>query len=153
MSPDTAAPTRAMARPSRLSLIVYSGDADRVHYAFAMASAAAAINIPVTMFFTMGATRVLTRSGADGSPGWSGLTMADGRSGADLDADYRSRGVASFDDLIDACGALGVRFIVCEMGLRAIGLQRSALRDDLALVEGGLVTFYSEAGDAPITVI
>ena len=40
---------------SRLAIIVFSGDYDRVHYALAMASAAAAVSRPATLFFTMGA--------------------------------------------------------------------------------------------------
>ena len=54
MPPDDKAP-----RPQKLSVIVFSGDYDRVHYALAMASAAAATNRAVTLFFTMAATRAL----------------------------------------------------------------------------------------------
>ncbi len=41
--------------PNKLSIIVYSGQFDKVHYALVMASAAAAVGRPVTMFFTMDA--------------------------------------------------------------------------------------------------
>ena len=40
--------------PEKLSLVVFSGDFEKVHYAFAMASAALAINVPVTLFFYHG---------------------------------------------------------------------------------------------------
>ena len=43
----------------RLSLMVFSGDFARVHYALVMASSAAAINVPVTVFFTMKATHAV----------------------------------------------------------------------------------------------
>lgn len=138
-------------RPWRLSVVVYSEAADKVHYALAMASAAAAINIPATLFFTMGATRALV--GDSGTPGWAAMTAGDGRRGAELDDDYRARGVAAFEELIEACSALGVRLMVCEMGLRATGLAHEDLRDDLDIAEGGLVTFFSDAGDGPITFL
>ena len=41
-------------RPEKLSIVVFSGDFDKIHYALVMASAAAAIDIPATLFFTMG---------------------------------------------------------------------------------------------------
>ena len=44
-------------RPEKLSLVVFSGDFDKVHYALVMASAAAAIDTPVTLFFTMEGAR------------------------------------------------------------------------------------------------
>ncbi len=47
------------ARPEKLSIVVFSGDFYMVHYALLMASAAAAIDIPPTLFFTMGASRSL----------------------------------------------------------------------------------------------
>ncbi len=144
-------PPESAGRPRRLSVVVHSEEVDKVHYAFAMASAAAAVNIPATLFFTMGAVRALV--GDSGAPGWAAMTAGDGRSGAELDNDYRGCGVATLDELIDACSALGVRLMVCEMGLRAMGLTREDLRGDLDIVEGGLVTFFSQAGDSPITFL
>ena len=91
--------------------------------------------------------------GESGTPGWATMTAGDGRSGAELDDDYRRRGVATFEELIEACSALGARLMVCEMGLRAMGLTREDLRDDLNIAEGGLVTFFSDAGDSPITFL
>ena len=42
-----------------LAVILFSGAFDRVHYALIMAAAGAAIDRPVTLFFTMEACRVL----------------------------------------------------------------------------------------------
>ncbi len=123
------------AAPDKLSIIVYSGDFGRVHYALAMAAAAAAIDRPVTLFFTMEALRTLAKDA-----GWRGIAGAEAR-----DAAYQARGVATFEELIAACAALDVRFMVCEMGLRAIGLTAAELRDDVAFTEGGLVTFLNDA--------
>ena len=36
--------------------------------------------------------------------------------------------------------------MICEMGLRAIGLDRTALRTDIGFEEGGLVTLYRILG-------
>ena len=142
------------ARPDRLSLIVYSGTFERVHYALVLASASAAVGIPATLFFTMEASRALLRPGDDGAPAWRRLPAGEGEDGerghlgGAVDDRYAAHGVAGFDELLAACAELGVRFMVCEMGLRAKGLTRDHLRDDLPIEEGGVVTFLNDASRA-----
>jgi len=131
-------------RPAKLSLIVYSGAFDKVHYALATAAAAIATNTPVTLFFTMEAIACVTRT-ADGAPGWQTVTAEDGRDGAAVDAAFATRGVGTFEELLQACVELGASFMVCDMGLRAKGIDRAELRYDVPFVEGGLVTFLNDA--------
>lgn len=131
-------------RPTKLSVIVYSGTFDKVHYALATAAAAIATNTPVTLFFTMDAIACLTRT-ADGTPGWHAVMADDGRRGDMVDAEFETRGVGTFEELLQACVDLGATFMVCDMGLRAKDIAREALRDDVPFVEGGLVTFLNDA--------
>ena len=132
--------------PEKLSIIVYDGHFDKVHYALVMASAAAAIGRPATLFFTMQASRALFKLGADGRPGWAHMPLSDGAgNGEERDSDYARRKVATFEELLAACVTLDVRFLVCEMGLRAHGMERSDLRDDVPVEEGGVVTFLTDA--------
>ena len=126
----------------RLSLIIFSGDFSRIHYALVMASAAAATNVPVTVFFTMEASHAVL---AD--EGWHGLAGEEGRSAAEIDSGYVASGVAGFEELMTACAELGVRFMVCEMGLRALGLEGAELCGDLEITPGGVVSFLTDAGD------
>ena len=133
-------PESATEPPDKLSIVVFSGDFERVHYALSMAAAAAAINRPTTLFLTMGAIHALGPRRPDGSPGWTALSGAAAR-----DAEFAERGVATVEELISACAALGVRIMVCEMGLRAVGLVRGDLRQDVKLEEGGIVTFLNDA--------
>ena len=132
-------------RPDKLSVVVFSGDYRKVHYALAAAAAAAAIDMPATLFFTMGACRALLAPDDQGRPGWHALAVEGAGDAAALDADLRARGVAGFEELVESCAALGVRVLACEMGLRAMALEDSALRDDLAIEVGGLVTFLTDA--------
>ena len=133
-----------VSRPTKLSLIVYSGTFDKVHYALATAAAAIATNTPVTLFFTMDAIACMTRA-ADGNPGWHTVAAEDGRTGAVVDAGFADNGVGTFEELLQACVDLGATFMVCDMGLRAKDIARAALRDDVPFVEGGLVTFLNDA--------
>jgi uncharacterized protein len=141
-----------MAEAERLSLILLSGCFDRVHYGLAMASAAAALDRPVTLFATLAATRAFVAQGPDGRPGWAGQPLSPSLAapgladGAALDARNRSRGVAGFEELLQACAGLGVEFIVCEMGLRAEGLAATELRTDLPIQRAGLATLLARKG-------
>ena len=114
-----------------LSLIVRRGDYETAHYALALASAALAVNQRAVLFFTMGGIRALM-----GPPppldDWS------------RDALNRQRGVGDFETLLQACVELKARFIVCEMGLRSLGVEASALRADIPVTVAGIVTLLEE---------
>ena len=135
-------------RPDKLSIVVHSGAFDKVHYALVMASAAVATDQAVTLFFTMGACRALLNADGAGNPGWHGLGATErGATAADTDRAYGERGVATFDELLSACRDLGARFIVCEMGLRAMDLERGDLRGDVPVDLVGVVTFLADASE------
>ena len=138
--------------PDKLSIIVYSGDYGRVHYALAMASAAAAINRPVTLFFTMGAIRALTKPVKGG---WGALPVTDDTghgTGAAQDAAMGEKGLATFEELLAACVAFKVTVMVCEMGLRAVDLTLGDLRTDVPYREGGIVSFLADASATGATL-
>lgn len=140
------------ASPDKLSIIVYSGDYGRVHYALAMASAAAAINRPVTLFFTMGAIRALTKPVKGG---WGALPVTDDTghgTGAAQDAAMADTGLATFEELLAACVTFKVTVMVCEMGLRAVDLTMADLRPDVPYQEGGIVSFLADASATGATL-
>src|SRR5690242_5362144 len=123
-----------------LALVVLSSAFERVHYALATAAAAAALDRPVLLFFTQGAMTALL-AGTDKAPGWHRLAVEPGLAGDDAasrDRAFRERGAAGFEELLAACQELGVRFLVCSMGLRVAGAERASLRTDLAIEETGL---------------
>ena len=113
-----------------LSIILRSDRYEDAHYALAMASAALAVNQPAVLFFTMGGLRALMTPPA--LQDW-------GR-----DALNRQRGVGDFETLLQACIELGARFIVCEMGLRSLAIDRAALREDVPFTVAGIVTLLEE---------
>lgn len=131
--------------PDQLSIIVYDHHFDKVHYALVTASAAAAIGKPVTLFFTMGACQALMEENGPGGD-WRGMPLSDGAgTGKDRDQFYQDNGIGGFEELLEACQAMKVRFSVCEMGLRAKGLSGEYLRKDLTIEVSGMVTFLNDA--------
>ena len=126
-----------MAPPDKLSFVVFSGEYARIHYALVMASAAAAIDKAVTLFFTMKGTRALTIPPGDGSRDW-----------AALDAAFAAKGIATVEEMLAALVALGATFMVCETGLKSESLTTADLRADIAVREGGVVTFLNDCDQA-----
>jgi peroxiredoxin family protein len=141
-----------VAERDRLSVVLLSRDFERVHYALCMASAAAALERPVTLFVTLGALSAFIAEDAQGRPGWMRLPIVEDLAGPEvtdggaLDARYRARGIAGFEELLEACRALEVEFMVCEMGMRAMGLEPGKFRAGLELQPGGLATLLARGG-------
>jgi peroxiredoxin family protein len=147
--PDAASPLRD-AGPLRVLLL--SGTFERVHYALAIATTAAALDRPVTLFVTLAGLRAFLTEDAAGRPGWAGLPLgaelaepglSDGEA---LDGRYRARGIGGFEELLEGCGALGVEIMICEMGLRGLALDATRLRRDLPIRAGGLATLLAKGG-------
>ena len=133
-------------RPEKISIIIFSGNFNKIHYALAMASAAASINIPVSLLFTMEATRALLASPKNA---WqkmpAGGSFKIEETGDDVDKVLKKNKVASFEELLQACVSLEVKFMICEMGLRALEIDSKAIRSDIPIKTGGLVTFFNDA--------
>ncbi|MGB0670367.1 MAG: hypothetical protein ACPGNT_02625 [Rhodospirillales bacterium] len=130
-----------------LAVIVHSGTFEKVHYALVLASSALATGRPVRLFFTGGACRALT-------PDWRAMPAEEGSDAGSVDDGFAARGIGTFPVLLSACLELGAGLMVCEMGLKAIGLNRSALDPALTIQEGGAVTFLQTAGaDAQLLLV
>jgi peroxiredoxin family protein len=112
-----------------------SGGHDRAHYAFVVASGAAALGRQVVLFASNSGCRALFTD-------WSGLTDA-GR-----DQRIRANGVAGLDELRAASREMGVRLIACEAGLRAEGLDVTALMAGVEIA--GVATFLAAVGAGQI---
>lgn len=118
-----------------LGVLLLSGTHDRAHYAFVIATGAAALGRSVTMFATNAGCLALL---AD----WHSLTDAD------RDATIQLRGVAGLDTLRDAAADLSVRLIACEAGLRAEAIDPAELMPHVEVA--GIATFLAAVGSGQI---
>ncbi len=127
-----------MPSDSGLGLLLLSGTHERAHYAFILATGAAAIGRAVTLFATNAGCHALL---AD----WSGLE------GAERDEAVRTAGVAGLETLRAAAAELGVRLIACESGLRMAGLDPGRLLPGVEVA--GVVTFLEATKTAQIVAL
>jgi peroxiredoxin family protein len=118
-----------------LGLLLLSGSHDRAHYAFVLASGAAALGRSVVLFASNRGCLGLARD-------WSGLDQSN------RDARVQVAGVAGLDELREASIELGVRLIACEAGLRAEEIDPSSLLPQVEIA--GVATFLSAVGSGQI---
>jgi uncharacterized protein len=121
-----------------LGVLLLSGAHDRAHYAFVVASGAAALGRQVVLFATNEGCRALCRD-------WSGVSEA-GR-----DAIIQARGVAGLETLRDACIELDVRMIACEAGLTSEAIDAALLLPGVEVA--GVATFLAAIGAGQIISI
>jgi peroxiredoxin family protein len=160
--PATATETLADTLPSELSMIVFSGDLDKVLAAFIIANGAAAMDTPVTMFFTFWGLNALRRaepvsvkkSLVESMFGWmmprgpnkltlSNMNMA-GMGTLMMKQVMKQKNVYSLPKLMETAREGGVRLIACTMSMDVMGITKEELIEG---VEFGGVASYLSAAD------
>jgi peroxiredoxin family protein len=121
-----------------LGLLLLSGSHDRAHYAFVLASGAAALGRTVVLFASNRGCLALATE-------WSGLDDAA------RDVRVQAAGVAGLNELRDASIELGVRLIACEAGLRSEGIDPASLLPQVEVA--GVATFLSAVGPSQIITL
>jgi peroxiredoxin family protein len=144
----------------RVSLIVFSGDLDRVLAAFVIATGAAAMGQQVSMFFTFWGLSVLKKDNqisgktlfqkmmALMSPGSSkSLPVSKmnyfGVGAKMLRSMMKEKNVSSLEEMISLARELDVRMIACEMSRDVLGISESELVGGLEC--GGVATFLADS--------
>ncbi len=153
---------------NKLSMVVFSGDLDKVLASFVIATGAVAMGMEVVMFFTFWATPLL-RDNKKKEPGKDmmgtmfGKMLPKGAGAAKLSkmnmggmgtvmmkSLMQKKNVASLEQMIEMAGELGVRIYVCEMSLDLMGLTREEMIDYPDLGYAGVAKFLEEAMNSKV---
>ena len=153
---------------NKLSMVVFSGDLDKVLAAFVIATGAVALGMDVVMFFTFWGTPVLRDKqkkvgGKDmmgkmfgamlptgtGDVKLSNMNMG-GMGTAMMKSLMKKKNVASLEEMLDLAEELGVRIYVCEMSMDLMGFQRDEFIDYKGLDFAGVATFLQEAANSKV---
>ena len=155
---------RGVRKAQKKSIIVFSGDLDRVMASFIIANGAASMGSDVTMFFTFWGLNVLRRAekvdvekgfmekmfgwmmprGAD-KLGLSRMNMGGLGTGM-MKGIMNKKGVASLPELIESAQENGVRLVACSMSMDVMGIKKEELLDGIE--EGGVATFLDNAEES-----
>jgi peroxiredoxin family protein len=153
---------------NRLSMVVFSGELDKVLAAFVIATGAVAMGMDVVMFFTFWGTPVLRdkkkkAGGKDvmgkmfgamlptgtGDVKLSNMNMG-GMGTAMMKSLMKKKNVASLEEMLEMAEELGVRIYVCEMSMDLMGFKREEFIDYKGLGFAGVATFLQEAANSKV---
>jgi peroxiredoxin family protein len=152
--------------PEKVSMIVFSGDMDKVMAAFIIANGAAAFDMKVTMFFTFWGLKAIQKGNLTGKGLMGKMLGLMNRGGLDAIGPSRlnmggmgrwmfkkmmkKRNVASLDSLRRQAQEQGVRFIACEMSCNVMEIGKEDFIEGVEM--GGVATFIAEAADSKFSL-
>jgi len=162
------APTTTQATPEGKTIIVFSGNLDKVLASFIIANGAAAMGRPVTMFFTFWGLTALRRPekvhvkkslvekmfGAMLPRGTRKLTLSRmnmaGMGTAMMKMIMKQKNVDSLDTLIQKALAAGVKLVACTMSMDVMGIHAEELIDGVEL--GGVGAYLGDAEESNVNL-
>lgn len=152
----------------KISIIVFSGDLDKVLSSFIIATGAVAMGMEAVMFFTFWGTPVLRDpkkrvNGKDLMGKMFGFMLPKGRNAIKLSkmnmagmgtammkSLMKKKNVASLDEMLEMAAELGVKIYVCEMSMSLMGFKREELIDYPNLEYVGVATFLEQAKNSKV---
>ena len=152
--------------PKRASIILFSGDMDRVMAAFIIATTAAAMGMETSMFFTFWGLQAIKKKKGTGK-GLFGRMLSmflkdiDGVGPSKLNMGgmgrwmfkkmMKDKGVTSLPELRQMAIDMGVKLLACQMSMDVMEIGREDLIDAVDDVVGA-ATYVLEAQQAGITL-
>jgi peroxiredoxin family protein len=153
---------------NKLSMIVFSGDMDKVLASFVIATGAVAMGMDVVMFFTFWGTPVLrdkkkSAGGKDlmgkmfgamlpagtGDVKLSKMNMG-GMGTAMMKSLMKKKNVASLEEMLALAEELEVQIYICEMSMDLMGFKREEMIDYKHLHFGGVAKYLEEAQNSKV---
>jgi len=153
---------------TKKTIVVFSGDMDKVLAAFVIANGAIAMGSEVTMFFTFWGINSLRRN----EPQASGKSIMDmmfgmmmpkgasklklskmnmmGMGTAMMKMVMKNKKVEDLPTLIETARKSGARLVVCSMSMDVMGIKKEELLEGLEI--GGVATFLQEADNSSATL-
>lgn len=152
---------------NKVSIIVFSGDLDKVLASFVIATGAATLGMDVSMFFAFwGLNALKKRRDLSGKnflekmfalmtpAGTEGLGVSKmnffGIGAKMLRAMMKQKRVASLEELVEMARDFGVKIIACQMAMEVMGVKPDELWDGIEF--GGVASFLAEAQKSKVTL-
>ncbi len=135
---------------NKATLIVHSGDMDKVYSALIIGTGALAMGMEVSLYFTFWGLMRLKRGelekGALSRMNFLGLGKWM------ITRKMKQANVRSLEELLSDFVELGGKIFACDMTMQIMGITREELRDDLISEYCAVGTYIKEAKESEITL-
>lgn len=136
--------------PDRMTLVLHSGEFDKVMSALILGNGALAMGMDVAIFATFWGLERFVRGGLDRGK-LSSLHLL-GLGKRILQRRMRKANVASLERLLADYKELGGKVIACEMTMEIMGIGRQLLRNEIIDDYGAVGTYIEQARGSGITL-
>jgi peroxiredoxin family protein len=135
---------------NKTTIIVHSGDMDKIYSALIIGNGALAMGMEASIFFTFWGLQRLKKGGLEKGP-LSKMNML-GLGKLLVRLKMKKTGVASLERLLQDFKELGGKILACDMTMEIMGIKKEELRDDLISDYCAVGTYVNEAKDSSITL-
>jgi len=152
----------------QLSMVVFSGDLDKILAAMIISTGAAAYDMKVKLFFTFWATAALrdpkkSVKGKNFMEKMFGMMLPKGNKKVKLSkmnmcgmgtsmikGIMKKHNVASLDEMFKTAGEMGVEINICEMSMNLMGFKKEEMIDYPKMNICGVATFLADASESKV---
>lgn len=134
----------------KATIIVHSGDMDKIYSALIVANGALSMGMDASLYFTFWGLERLKKGGLDKGP-LSKMNML-GLGRKMIKSRMKKANVAPLERLIQDYKELGGKIIACEMTMEIMGVTKEELRQELIDEYGAVGTYVQEARNSKITL-
>jgi peroxiredoxin family protein len=134
----------------RATIILHSGDMDKVYSALIIGNGALAMGMEVSIFFTFWGLQRLQKDGLEKGP-LSKMHML-GLGKMMIEQRMGKANVASLEKLMADFKELGGKIIACEMTMEIMGISREDLRQEWIDEYGAVGTYIQDARRSAINL-
>jgi peroxiredoxin family protein len=134
----------------KVTIIVHSGDMDKVYSALIIGNGALAMGMEASLFFTFWGLQRLKKGGLEKGP-LSKMHML-GLGKWMVKQRMKQAGVVSMERLLKDFNELGGKILACDMTMEIMGIKKEDLRDDLISDYCAVGTYLSEARGSKVTL-
>lgn len=135
---------------NKATIIVHSGDMDKIYSALIVANGALAMGMEASMYFTFWGLQRLKKGGLEKGP-LSRMHMF-GLGKWMVKRKMKAINVASLERMLQDFVELGGKILACDMTMEIMGIKREDLRDDLISDYCAVGTYVNEARESTITL-
>jgi len=134
----------------RTTIVVQSGDMDKLYSALIIANGSLAMGMEVWLFFTFWGLERLKKGGLEKGPLSKMHLLGLGK--WMVKRRMKKAKVVDLEKLMADFKDLGGKIIACEMTMDIMGIKRGDLREDLIDEYGAVGTYIQQARDSAITL-